>query len=121
MFPKLIVVMGFWLIFILQTYTQQTWTFNPPPDTYDPQAKLDLRYLNEKFAGEHGFIRINKEGDFIRGDGQPIRFWATHDGANKRDLQAFADRARFLAKRGVNLVRWHGQLPSVKEGSRLED
>ena len=59
----------------------QAWDFVPPVDKLDPSAVLDLRYLNEKVAGEHGFIRLSPDGNsFVRGDGQPIRFWAASPG-----------------------------------------
>ena len=32
------------------------WAFQPPRDEFSPRALLDLRSLNEKFAGEHGFV-----------------------------------------------------------------
>jgi hypothetical protein len=35
--------------------------------------------------------------------------------------EAIADQARFLAKRGVNLVRWHGQIEPKAEDSQLTD
>ena len=98
------------------------WTFDPPADTFDPAAKLDLRSLNEPTAGDHGFIRLAVDGEsFVRGDGTPIRFWGgtvAADGERTR-----LDRhARFLAKRGVNMVRWHGNLTPVdRRDSRLSD
>lgn len=91
----------------------QTWDFAPPTDTFSPNALLDLRSLNEKVAGEHGFIRQSADGaDFVRGDGQPIRFWGGSDYTQRDlDVDGVARHARFLAKRGVNIVRWHGDLP----------
>ena len=81
------------------------WPFQPPRDEFKPEALLDLRDLNEKVAGEHGFVGRSKDGnDFVLGDGTPVRFWAVNDGAFGKDL---ARHARFLAKRGVNMVRFH--------------
>src|SRR5436190_20100153 len=81
-----------------------SWKFEPSPDTYSPDSLLDLRSLNEKFAGEHGFIRLSADGrDFVMGNGQPIRFWAMHSDIFGKTPEAMADQARFLAKRGVNL------------------
>ena len=46
------------------------WAFQPPRDEFSPQALLDLRSLNEKFAGEHGFVTRSKDGsDFAFADG----------------------------------------------------
>ena len=89
-----------------------SWAFNPPQDKYADNALLDLRGLNEKVAGEKGFVRLSEDGNsFLLGDGTPVRFWATASdfgqagGADKLD-QHF----RFLAKLGVNLVRF-AELP----------
>jgi hypothetical protein len=55
----------------------QAWDFAPSKDTFDSASLLDLRNLNEEVAGQHGFVRLAADGEsFLRGDGQPIRFWA---------------------------------------------
>src|SRR4051794_12820127 len=82
--------------------------FDPKPDKFGSEALLDLRYLNEKFAGEHGFIGV-KDGDFIRtGDGQPLRFWAVNGPPHELKGESLRNCARMLAKHGVNMVRIHG-------------
>jgi hypothetical protein len=103
------------------------WPFVPAMDEFKDDAKLDLRYLNEAVAGETGFVRAGESGDFVKGDGTPIRFWAiTSDvGREKpwvkrprgRDTEPdLAFHARFLAKRGVNMVRLHAHInPNVSE------
>ncbi len=84
---------------------QSTWAFQPPRDEFSAEALLDLRALNEKFAGEHGFVGRSKDGnDFAFSDGTPARFWAVNDGAFDKNV---ARHARFLAKRGINMVRFH--------------
>jgi hypothetical protein len=105
-----------------------TWAFEPPPDRFSAEALLDLRSLNEAVAGEHGFVRTDGRGGFVRGDGQPIRFWAVNSEVGLRPFVAtplglrqapdLARHARFLAKRGVNLVRLHRQVgddPAVRD------
>lgn len=103
----------------------QTWPFSPPRDTFSPQSLLDLRTLNEPMAGETGFVRSNADGDFVRGDGKPIRFWAVNTSVAGRTGNArplwplgapdLARHARFLSKRGVNMVRLHQQIsPDLK-------
>lgn len=97
-----------------------TWAFLPEPDTFDSQALLDLRSLNEAQAGETGFVRVNEAGDFVRGDGQVLRFWAVNSEVGRHPFTPtplgpatapdLARHARFLAKRGVNLVRLHRQI-----------
>jgi hypothetical protein len=101
----------------------QTWDFVPQADKLDPAAVLDLRYLNEKVAGEHGFIRLSPDGDsFVRGDGQPIRFWAASPGFEPEvDLAARKHDAQFLAKRGVNFARVWCNLFRTVEGSKITD
>ena len=102
-----------------------TWPFSPPRDTFSAGALLDLRSLNETVAGETGFVRSNADGDFVRGDGKPIRFWAVNTNVAERTGSArplwplgapdLARHARFLAKRGVNMVRLHQQIsPDLK-------
>lgn len=83
----------------------ETWAFQPPRDEFSPGALLDLRGLNEKVAGEHGFVHRSADGnDFVLGDDRPARFWAVNDSAFDKNLMR---HARFLAKRGVNMVRFH--------------
>jgi hypothetical protein len=81
------------------------WAFNPPRDEFAPDALLDLRWLNEAVAGQDGFVRRSVDGsDFVLGSGRRARFWAVNDSAFGKDL---ARQARFLAKRGINMVRFH--------------
>ncbi|CAM5793190.1 hypothetical protein [Rhizobacter fulvus] len=97
-----------------------TWEFDPPADTFDPAALLDLRRLNEPLAGATGFVRVGPDGSFVRGDGQPIRFWAVNTDTGHGPFVArplgpktapdLSRHARFLAKRGVNMVRLHRQI-----------
>jgi hypothetical protein len=92
----------------------QTWPFQPDEDTFDAAAALDLSFLNEDTAGQTGFIRRSEDGaSFVRGDGEPIRFWALNTYVALKGREALRTHARFLAKRGVNMVRMHGQIPDV--------
>lgn len=105
----------------------QTWAFAPARDVFSSEAMFDLRNLNEETAGQHGFIRLSADGnDFARGDGRPIRFWGgstyTQRLAHERKDQAVLEHhARFLAKRGVNLVRLHGAVQPKAEDSQVTD
>ncbi|MFQ3671742.1 MAG: hypothetical protein SNJ84_09835, partial [Verrucomicrobiia bacterium] len=82
------------------------WTvWNPPADDFR-DSPLDLRHLNETVAGQNGRVRA-ENGRFLLGDGTPVRFWAVngpHENLRGDDLKS---AARQLAKRGVNLVRYH--------------
>ncbi len=83
--------------------------FEPPLDHFGAEALLDLRSLNEKTAGERGFLQRKASG-FALGDGRPVRFWAVNIGANNtgQDRSSIDYLARKLAKLGVNMVRIHG-------------
>ncbi len=87
----------------------QSWfAFDPKPDAHPPGIATDLRFLNEKFAGENGAI-IAKNGDFIHSKtGEPVRFWAVNGPPHEISTADLKTCARMLAKNGVNLVRVHG-------------
>ncbi|MHC4506258.1 MAG: hypothetical protein ACYTFI_23430, partial [Planctomycetota bacterium] len=80
--------------------------FEPDHDAFKGDALLDLRRLNEKVAGESGFVR-GKGLDFVLGSGRPVRFWAVNL-SPEMDHDSMEYIARSLAKRGVNMVRFHG-------------
>jgi hypothetical protein len=101
----------------------KSWPAYYRKDTFDP-TPIDLRRLNEATAGEHGFIRLSKDGEsFVRGDGTPIRFWAGSDYSWRQPFRdgnllvspteeaEVAHHVRWMAKRGINMVRYHGHLP----------
>ena len=109
------------VVLTVVTHAQaQTWPFSPPRDTFSKESLLDLRSLNETVAGETGFVRSDADGDFVRGDGKPMRFWAVNTSVAGRTGAArplwplgapdLTSHARFLAKRGVNMVRLHQQI-----------
>ncbi|HYE04267.1 MAG TPA: hypothetical protein VEL07_01990 [Planctomycetota bacterium] len=83
-----------------------TWAFEPEPDAFDPTAMFDLRSLNEKVAGESGWLKRTPDGDLALGNGRKARFWAINATIGD-DLERARQHARFLAKRGVNMVRLH--------------
>jgi hypothetical protein len=100
-----------------------TWPFFPERDTFRPDAKFDLRGLNEKVAGQNGFVRLSSDSEsFVLGDGSPVRFWAVNTSVqHDRSAEELAHHARFLANRGVNMVRLHGELESKAKEARLTD
>ncbi len=110
---------------------ERTWAFNPGPDAFSAKALVDLRSLNEKEAGESGFVKLDGKGGFALGSGQPVRFWAVNSGVGRekpwgkrplgRDSEPdLARHARFLAKRGVNMVRFHGQISPDPENPQAK-
>ena len=85
--------------------------FQPAPDPFG-FSPIDLRYLNEREAGEKGFIRTSGEDFIHEKTGEEARFWAVNVGMGfvgnaRSELDIFA---RAMAKRGVNLVRVHGAI-----------
>jgi hypothetical protein len=91
-----------------------TWDFEYPANALRDGAVLDLRYLNEKSAGQDGFITRSRDGNsFLTGAGQPIRFWAVNAGSDM-PAEDLGRQARFLAKMGVNMIRLHTQLAPDK-------
>ncbi|MCB1062629.1 MAG: hypothetical protein KDN20_06890 [Verrucomicrobiae bacterium] len=99
-----------------------SWDFAPARDPFTPEALLDLRSLNETHSGETGFVKLSGDGNsFVRGDGQPIRFWAIGTDAIGFSPEDMDFHARWLAKLGVNLVRLHVTICDTKEGSQITD
>lgn len=100
-----------------------TWAFEPDADTFDKDALLDLRGLNETTAGQSGWVKRTPDGrDFLLGDGTPVRFWALNTYVQKSDgMEDLRRHARFLAKRGVNMVRFHGHLQPKGKDSKITD
>ncbi len=90
--------------------------FDPPEDKFDPASGIDLRFLNEKFAGEKGQIVV-RDGRFAHSaTDEPVRFWAVNGPPHELKGDALRQCARMLAKRGVNLVRAHGAVFDSKTG-----
>jgi hypothetical protein len=99
-----------------------TWAFEYPSHPASARPLLDLRSLNEKEAGQAGFVRLTPDGNgFALGDGTPARFWAVGSEVYQQSPGDMARHARFLARIGVNLVRLHTQLAPKEKGSRSTD
>ena len=116
---KMLGPLGFFLLCCQCTPPAEPWAFNYPGDSFTEDALLDLRYLNEAYAGEHGFIGLSEDGEsFVRGDGEAIRFWPVNGGGSTRGMDdgELAWHARFLAKQGVNMNRWHGSINPPGKG-----
>ncbi len=79
--------------------------WEPGGDPFTGESAIDLRGLNEEYAGVNGYVR--REGDkFVLGDGTPVRFWLTQSGGFTAMQPRMMDvHARRLAKYGVNMVR----------------
>jgi len=97
------------------------YAFHEPRDYFFYNALLDLRDLNERTAGQSGFVHLSPEGEFLRGDGTPIRFWACGTEEFSADQLELTRHARFLAKIGVNMVRLHTQIGSDADAPELKE
>lgn len=93
---------------VSQAHAAEGWfDFQPPRDAFAEDCPIDLRFLNEKVAGEHGGI-VAKDGQFVfRENGKPVRFWGVNGPPDNVDGDELRRCARLLAKYGVNLVRVH--------------
>jgi hypothetical protein len=81
--------------------------FDSPADPFQESA-IDLRWLNENYAGEHGVIGA-RDNEFVHSaNNEPVRFWAVNGPPQSLNGDALQQCARRLAKYGVNLVRLHG-------------
>ena len=82
--------------------------FSRPPTAPRSRAASIFRGLNEKFAGEGGFIKAEGSRFVHSKTGEPVRFWAVNGPpGDLKDRKSLAHCARVLAKYGVNLVRLH--------------
>ncbi len=81
--------------------------WRPPAETAQESA-INLRYLNEKFAGENGWIQAKGEQFVHSRTGAPVRFWAVNGPPGSSNNAAdWKEDARVLSRHGVNLVRLH--------------
>jgi hypothetical protein len=90
------------------------WLWNPSR-AGDGVSPMDLRFLNEKVAGQNGFVRA-EGGRFVLGSGEAVRFWAVNGPPEELRGEELKRCARQLAKHGVNLVRLHGTVFDERTG-----
>ena len=95
--------------------------FDPGSDA--SKSVLDLRSLNEKEAGQSGFLKLGPSGDrLLLGDGTPVRLWAVNADISGFDDKQLDQNARWLARMGVNMVRLSGAtFQSKAPGSKATD
>ncbi len=104
--------------------SEGTWAFQPGNEYQG--GPLDLRGLNEKVAGQDGFVRLSPDGNgFVLGSGEPVRFWGVAAAVNpKVSDEDLRTHGRFLARMGVNMVRVGGAnsgLIGREPGSKITD
>jgi hypothetical protein len=102
-----------------------TWAFSTTSDSA-AESLIDLRGLNEKTAGEHGFLAVSPDGNSLAlGDGRPVRLWGAAATISAKMSDAdLALHAKFLARMGVNMVRVGGATAGLipqQPGAKLTD
>ncbi|MGH1487371.1 MAG: hypothetical protein ACRBCI_14245 [Cellvibrionaceae bacterium] len=90
------------------------WSFEPASDAFSDTALWNLRSLNETIAGKNGYIKLSDDGNsFTLANGEAVRFWSINTNIVRSHSQQEHERhARSLAKRGFNMVRFHGAINS---------
>lgn len=78
-----------------------------PDNTYEPGLIGRQSWLDAP-AGNHGFVQMENENLRFE-DGTPIKFWGTNiNGSNVfSEKKKAEDFVKFLAKYGINAVRFH--------------
>jgi hypothetical protein len=78
------------------------------PDLDSSATVVDMSFLNDEIAGGSGFITV-KDGHFIDGKGERIRFFGTNLTFNScfPDKETAVAIAARLKKLGMNIVRFH--------------
>ncbi len=94
-----------------------------PANEPAPDAQLDLRSLNHRFAGEFG--RVIRKGDALaceKRPDEPLRLFGVTLGDDALRLHdaAIARHARLLAALGVNQVRFHLDYEERAPGPKLD-
>ncbi len=92
----------------LASKTPGFFAWDPAPD--GKQSPIDLRSLNETFAGSEGFIATHGEQFVLPTSKKPVRFWGVNIASDTVRLPEpqLDQLASMLASRGVNLARLHG-------------
>jgi len=86
---------------------EEGWSeFTPSEDTFT-ESVIDLRLLNQKVAGQDGFVAAKGDQFIFANSGEPVRFWAVNAPPHELSGDALKKSARRLAKYGVNLARLH--------------
>jgi len=84
-----------------------TWFPFNPTDYYKP-GSLNMSDWLDKPAGKHGFLQI-KGKDFAFEDGTPVKFWGVNIAGDApfSNAEKATEWTRFMAKYGINGVRFH--------------
>lgn len=83
------------------------WAFEPDTDDYTAVSPIDLSHLNEDVAGQSGWVE-RRGSDYFLASGEKVRFAGV--GIKEGTYSSYREQAKFLAKRGINAVRWHNNI-----------
>lgn len=101
---------------------EQTWAFAPHKDKFQPSAILDLSYLNTPITKPEQRITLSEDkNSFALANGEAVRFWSINVSGDKLKPAQIDQQIRFLAKRGVNMVRLHAAINAKGKLSNLND
>jgi hypothetical protein len=81
-------------------------SFEPDAEKYVSDSMFDFRCLNQKRAGDDGFLKADGYDITFENNGGKVKFWSVTSGFDF-DHNSVDYLARRLAKYGVNMVRIH--------------
>jgi len=81
------------------------WHFSVAKDRFDKDYPIDLRSLNEKEAGQNGWMYVKDGKLYVPGQGRPFRAWCGGMQNPPADKVDYSYVARKLAKMGFNQMR----------------
>lgn len=89
------------------------------PDSISGESVIDMRNWLDKPAGNHGFL-LSKGEDFVFEDGTPVKFWGVNICSERpyTDSTTVEQWVDFLARYGVNAVRFHKYTSHGLKGER---
>ena len=99
------------------------WPFRPVRDTFRHDALLDLRVSTRRLPDRADLFDWPTMARALSWEtANPARFWGVTTYVQRdRSPEDLAHHARFLAKRGVNMVRLHGHMDPKDKNARVTD
>ncbi len=101
---------------------KELWSFQVAKDSFSSDALLDLSYLNTPLTKPSQRVTLSSDkNSFALASGESIRFWTINISKINLPKDQIDEQVRFLAKRGVNMVRLHVSLNPKGDDSNLND
>ncbi|MCP4784150.1 MAG: hypothetical protein GY903_25610 [Fuerstiella sp.] len=82
-------------------------------DPLAPESVIDIGYLIEAPAGQHGFLKADADRLRFEKARQPSKFWAINASPGDFTPEQMQRAARWYRKHGINLVRQHTVINAV--------